>query len=274
MTIEDTMVNKEKAGELKRILEKVFHERCGLPVEILFDYVEPVRAKASIERENYARREAERMTAKVAPILGLRLAGQGENGQGTDKAWSEVPWEDGSGKTGQTLSDGLTLENAGAAGANNGVGSQAGQMRQEGKNAGQTGKNMGSEGKISSGNVSGPDGGLRGGRKSGFKKSDWSTGGGYRKKSDNPDVLYGRDFEDNFIEIDKIEGEIGEITIRGKILDRDSRLLRSGKTIFIFDVTDFTDTITVKMFADEASLEDMDKATKAGSFIQIGRAHV
>ncbi len=273
MTIEDTMVNKEKAGELKRILEKVFHERCGLPVEILFDYVEPVRAKASIERENYARREAERMTAKVAPILGLRLAGQGENGQGngqgTDKAWSEAPWEDGSGKTGQTLSDGLTLENAGAAGANNGVGSQAGQMRQEGKNAGQTGKNMGSEGKISSGNGSGPDGGLRGGRKSGFKKSDWSTGGGYRKKSDNPDVLYGRDFEDNFIEIDKIEGEIGEITIRGKILDRDSRLLRSGKTIFIFHVTDFTDTITVKMFADEASLEDMDKATKAGSFIRL-----
>ncbi len=269
MTIEDTMVNKEKAGELKRILEKVFHERCGLPVEILFDYVEPVRAKASIERENYARREAERMTAKVAPILGLRLAGQGENGQGTDKAWSEVPWEDGSGKTGQTLSDGLTLENAGAAGANNGVGSQAGQMRQEGKNAGQTGKNMGSEGKISSGNGSGPDGGLRGGRKSGFKKSDWSTGGGYRKKPDNPDVLYGRDFEDNFIEIDKIEGEIGEITIRGKILDRDSRLLRSGKTIFIFHVTDFTDTITVKMFADEASLEDMDKATKAGSFIRL-----
>ncbi len=273
MTIEDTMVNKEKAGELKRILEKVFHERCGLPVEILFDYVEPVRAKASIERENYARREAERMTAKVAPILGLRLAGQGENGQGngqgTDKAWSEVPWEDGSGKTGQTLSGGLTLENAGAAGANNGVGSQAGQMGQEGKNAGQTGKNMGSEGKISSGNVSGPDGGLRGGRKSGFKKSDWSTGGGYRKKSDNPDVLYGRDFEDNFIEIDKIEGEIGEITIRGKILDRDSRLLRSGKTIFIFHVTDFTDTITVKMFADEASLEDMDKATKAGSFIRL-----
>ena len=33
MTVENTMVNREKAGELKRVLEKVFHERCGLPVE-------------------------------------------------------------------------------------------------------------------------------------------------------------------------------------------------------------------------------------------------
>ncbi|MCD8082855.1 MAG: PolC-type DNA polymerase III, partial [Clostridiales bacterium] len=30
MTVEDTAINREKAGELKRILEKVFYERCGL----------------------------------------------------------------------------------------------------------------------------------------------------------------------------------------------------------------------------------------------------
>ena len=104
--------------------------------------------------------------------------------------------------------------------------------------------------------------------KNGIKKGDWSAGG-YHRKSDNLDVLYGRDFEDDFIQLDKIEGEIGEVTIRGKILDKDSRVLRSGKTIFIFRLTDFTDTITVKMFADENSLEDMDQAIKAGSFIRL-----
>ena len=36
MTVEDTMVNREKAGELKRVLEKIFHERCGLPAEVEF----------------------------------------------------------------------------------------------------------------------------------------------------------------------------------------------------------------------------------------------
>ena len=39
-----------------------------------------------------------------------------------------------------------------------------------------------------------------GARKNGIKKGDWSERGGYRaKKSDNPDVLFGRDFEDDFI---------------------------------------------------------------------------
>lgn len=54
MTVEDTMVNRDKAGELKRVLEKVFHERCGLPVEVEYEYVPPVRAKAS-SRESYRR---------------------------------------------------------------------------------------------------------------------------------------------------------------------------------------------------------------------------
>ena len=34
MTVEDNPVLKQKTGELKRVLEKVFCERCGLPVEI------------------------------------------------------------------------------------------------------------------------------------------------------------------------------------------------------------------------------------------------
>ena len=37
--------------------------------------------------------------------------------------------------------------------------------------------------------------------------------GGY-KRSDNPDVIYGRDFDDEAIAIEKIVGEMGEVTIR------------------------------------------------------------
>ena len=36
------------------------------------------------------------------------------------------------------------------------------------------------------------------------------------KRSNNPDVLYGRDFDDDFMEIEKIDGEIGEVTLRGR----------------------------------------------------------
>ena len=39
LTVEDTMVNRDKTNELKRVLEKVFNERCGLPVEVSFLYI-------------------------------------------------------------------------------------------------------------------------------------------------------------------------------------------------------------------------------------------
>ena len=49
--------------------------------------------------------------------------------------------------------------------------------------------------------------------------------------------------------IEDIIGEIGEVVIRGKILTVDKREIKNEKTIIIFDVTDFSDTMTVKMFA-------------------------
>ncbi len=60
------------------------------------------------------------------------------------------------------------------------------------------------------------------------------------------------------------------MTIRGKIIATDSRLLRSGKTMVIFDITDFTDTITVKLFArDEEALADINAAVGKGNFIKL-----
>ena len=82
-------------------------------------------------------------------------------------------------------------------------------------------------------------------------------------------MLFGRDFEDEFMEIEKIDGEIGEVTLRGKIIAKDSRELRSGKTIIIFDITDFTDSITVKLFVREEMLEDVNNAVTMGTFIKI-----
>ena len=44
------------------------------------------------------------------------------------------------------------------------------------------------------------------------------------RRSANPDVIYGRDFEeDAAVTIDSIAGEMGDVVIRGKILSVDSR---------------------------------------------------
>lgn len=189
MTVENTMVNKEKAGELKRILEKIFHERCGLPVEVEFEYIEPVKDKALLQREQYAREVLKRKQAAAVQTFHSEQKPEAAPQKGRTPA---------------------------AAAA---------------------------------------------------KKNEWSSG--YRKKAENPDVLFGKDFEDDFIEIDKIEGEIGEVTVRGKILKADSRILRSGKTLIIFDISDFTDTITVKLFAGEGMAEELTAATRPGTFIRL-----
>ncbi len=39
----------------------------------------------------------------------------------------------------------------------------------------------------------------------------------------------------------------GEITNRGQVTSVEAREIRNEKTIYMFNVTDFTDTITVKM---------------------------
>ena len=49
------------------------------------------------------------------------------------------------------------------------------------------------------------------------------------RRSGSPDVLYGRDFDEESIPIDSIEGDIGDVVIRGQILSFDSRELRNGR---------------------------------------------
>ncbi len=89
------------------------------------------------------------------------------------------------------------------------------------------------------------------------------------KRSDNPDVLYGRDFEEDAIAMEEIMGEMGEVVIRGKILNLDKREIRNEKTIVSFDITDFTDTMTVKMFTRNDQLGEILEGIKKGAFVKI-----
>lgn len=53
------------------------------------------------------------------------------------------------------------------------------------------------------------------------------------KRSDNPDVIYGRDFEEEAMKIEELIGEMGEVVIRGKVLSVDTRDIKNEKTIII-----------------------------------------
>ena len=230
MTVEDNAVFREKTSELKRILEKVFHERCGLPVDVIYEYIPVKENQESRQREAQIQREINDRLVALADKLG----------DGADAA-APVKKEE-------------TAHSARIAGAGNG-GNAAPAIKTASGGAG-----------AGASAASGANGG--GEWKKPFSR-DRKFGGSYQKKSDNPDVLYGRDFDDEFISIRDIAGEMGEVTIRGQIINTDSRLLKSGKTIVIFDVTDFTDTITVKLFAREEMLEDINKAVVKKNFIKL-----
>ena len=102
--------------------------------------------------------------------------------------------------------------------------------------------------------------------KGGFKKKDF-----YRpvKTGDDPNLIYGRNFDDEPITLDQVVAEMGEITFHGKIISFDTREIRNEKTIIIFAVTDFTDTITVKMFARNDQLTEILGELKKGAFVKI-----
>ena len=89
------------------------------------------------------------------------------------------------------------------------------------------------------------------------------------KRSDDPNVIYGRDFDDMPIELKTVTGEMGEITFRGQVISFDTREIRNEKTIVMFAVTDFTDTIMVKMFTRNDQLPDLLAEIKKGVFLKI-----
>lgn len=101
----------------------------------------------------------------------------------------------------------------------------------------------------------------------GYAKKDAYYSG--RRTSSDPNLIYGRDFEDEPIELSSVVGEMGEITLRGKVISFDTREIRNDKTIVMFAVTDFTDTIMVKMFVRNEQLPDILGDVKKGAFLKI-----
>lgn len=88
-------------------------------------------------------------------------------------------------------------------------------------------------------------------------------------RSSNPEVVFGRDFDGEEMPISAIEGEIGEVIIKGQIISLETRELRNEKTIIMLKVTDFTDTISVKMFAQNDEVEEILNGVKKDAFLKI-----
>ena len=69
--------------------------------------------------------------------------------------------------------------------------------------------------------------------------------------------------------LESITGEMGEVIIRGQVMDVEAREIRNEKTILIFPVTDFTDSIVIKMFLRNEQVPEVTETCQKGSFSEI-----
>lgn len=88
-------------------------------------------------------------------------------------------------------------------------------------------------------------------------------------RSRNPAVICGRDFDDHVIPIKDIVGEIGEVCVRGQIRSSERRDIRNDKTIIKCVITDFTDSIIVKLFAPTEVAEQTMNRLAPEKFIKV-----
>ena len=90
-----------------------------------------------------------------------------------------------------------------------------------------------------------------------------------RRNAKDPDVIYGRDCNGEVVPLTEVQDEIGQIVIRGKILDIDLREIKRERTIVSFTITDFTDTITGKIFIGNDQLGDFLDHFEKGHFYKV-----
>ena len=101
-----------------------------------------------------------------------------------------------------------------------------------------------------------------------------NKGGYYRRekaqtREENPDVIYGRSFDGDMTDIVNVSGESGEVLIHGQIITVETREIRGERTIVMFTVSDFTDTIKVKIFMKNDQLLEVMDGIKKGAFVKL-----
>ncbi|MCC8103823.1 MAG: PolC-type DNA polymerase III [Clostridiales bacterium] len=246
LQIPDSVVADGKEKELLEILEKIFCERCGMNFHVSSERTKPIRNR----KREQAELELEQEVAAISRNYARVRADEEENGSQDAQRSDSYAKRAANGREKTAAKDGAKYASKGGAPGKSFSG----------------GENSGLRGTDNRGNASAGK----------FPKDPNKAGGGFYRdraggfrRSDNPEVIYGRDFEGEPISIETVTGEIGSVLLRGQVLNVEQRELRIGKILFIFTITDFTDSINVKMFLTKEQAEEIAPAVTKGAFLMI-----
>lgn len=90
-----------------------------------------------------------------------------------------------------------------------------------------------------------------------------------KRLPDDPDIIYGHTFEGETTAIQEIQDEVGEVIVHGKMLSYEERELKNEKFLVIFSITDFTDTISAKIFVKKDQIDRVREFLRKGMFIKV-----
>ena len=236
LELEKSTLGEDAADELIRVLYKIFTERCGQDIKIETVFVEKSEEKKKRRGLVNVDKQAEALIESMLEAQQRQSGQAGENAGGDGAGFGAEAGLAGGAASGSTA-------------ANPGAGTPAKKDATKGKSGGGKGR-FDSKGDYP------------------YRRTLRSGGGG--GKAANPDVVYGRDFEDSELtELVQIVGEMGEVVVHGQITALDEREIRGEKTIVTITLTDYTDTIHAKMFAKNEEMPDLREKLKAGSFIKM-----
>lgn len=229
LVLPDTRTNRTGEKRLTEILEKIFTDRCGVDCILHIDYKEKQASSLKAADDIMI----ERRISEIAARAGIKTVYSGD-----DKA------EESGNHT-------------------NGEASYEDEAAQGNPDTGKADRNSAPSGISDKGK--GSTGGSRTfdkGKQEGYKRRAL-------KQSDAPGVLYGREFDGDAIPMKDITGEIGEVIVKGEIIATDAREIRNERTIYIFDVSDYTDTFRLKLFVHNDQVKEISDSLAVGSFVKI-----
>ena len=90
-----------------------------------------------------------------------------------------------------------------------------------------------------------------------------------RGRSYDPNVIYGRNVEGDLISISEITEPVRDIVVKGRIFALEEKETRRGSLIIIFSITDFTDSISGKLFMEKDEWKDFKSDFAKGKFYTI-----
>ncbi len=239
----DSDLAKCRFGEIQGFLIHLFQERFGMEVQVGFNFREEDKKALREAHERRLQQEQEQHLRQMEHLRALDTEGQASGME--DKASDADAGSHGTAKEGNR-----SLESR--------KGREADTKSNKTTGTAKAGKPETVGGSYP---VYGDQGKGTGGRGS-FRRSALHA-------SKDPEVFYGRNCEGEVIPISEIQGEIGEAVVHGQVIKLETREIRNEKTIVTFHITDFSDTISGKVFLANDDLPVFLELFRNGGFYRI-----